>query len=992
MDTRTSHSGYLSPAAAWALAFGCAVGWGAFVMPGTTFLPMAGPLGTVLGIVVGALVMGVIALNYHFLMQRHPDAGGAYVYVKELCNHDHAFLCGWFLLLTYAAIAWANATALALVERTLFRGIFRFGFHYRFVGWDVWGGELLLSTLALVAAGALLAYRKRWAARLQTLLAFILAGGSALALAVVFWKTDGGLPSLAPAFASGSGSNVAQVLGIVALAPWAYVGFESVSHSAEAFRFRRTRMFWVMAAALATAAFAYVALVAVAASPVARPEGIADWPSHVADLDSLAGNASIPVFQAMETVLGRPGMVILTITVLAALFTGLLGFLTAASRLLMAMSRDGLFPVWLSSVNRHESPAHAIWALVGVSCLVPFAGRTAIAWIVDVTTVGASVAYGYVSWCTFSSARRAGSRLFAVSGIAGLVASGAFAVYCLVPDLLAITTFSTESYLILAAWSVLGALRFRNLLVGDSSGRLGKSTIVWLALLFLVFFTMHVWGRQATYRVADSVVTEVSKHYAAYPRHTHHATPTTPSTDDPFLVEEKEVISDLLTSYHIAQLAIVVLALGVMVGIYTAISRRERAAAKAKEYFFSTVSHDIRTPLNAIVGFTEALRLPPASGPAAPPGNPAERSEALNAILTSASTLVRIVDDILDLSRFESGSFVLDPEPTDCPALLRRVAGGFMPAARHAGLDLRVVAPPMPRLLLDPVRLRQIIFNLIGNAVKFTEKGHIEVRASFTPLPGTIEGDLTLEVEDSGVGIAEEDIPRITSAYVQVGAKFARNGGTGLGLAICRQLATAMNGTFSVRSALGQGTTFTLSFPHLKTAEEDSATAEPVPPAPLPPPPNPPNPPNPTIPNTPTIPSPPPAAPTPAPAPAEPAAPAPRILLVDDSKMNLMVLKALINRLGTYDIVLAADGNEALALLRDTSAPPFALVLTDYWMPNLDGAGLVSAIRADPRLAALPVHVVTADVELQPTYASKGFTSLLLKPVTANALRPLLSS
>ncbi len=759
-----------------------------------------------------------------------------------------------------------------------------------------------------------------------------------------------------------------------------------------------------MASALAAAAFAYVALVAVAASPAARPEGIADWPSHVAALDTLAGNASMPVFLAMENALGRPGMAILAVTVLAAVFTGLMGFLTAASRLLVAMSRDGLFPAWLAAVNRHGSPDRAIWALVAVSCLAPLAGRTAITWIVDVTTVGASVAYGYVSWCAFSSAHRAGRRLCAATGIAGLVASGAFAVYCLVPDLLAVSTFSTESYLILAVWSVLGAFRFRDLLVGDSTGRLGKSTIVWLALLFLVFFTMHVWGRQATYRVADSVVTEVRNHYAAYPRQTHRSSHATPAPDDPFLVEEKEVISDLLTSYHLAQLGIVVLALGVMVGIYTAISRRERAAAKAKEYFFSTVSHDIRTPLNAIVGYTETLRLPPASAPRAPPDNPAERSEALDAILTSAATLVRIVDDILNLSRFESGDFVLEPEPTDCPALLRRVAGGFMATARHAGLDLRVVAPPMPRLLLDAVRLRQILFNLIGNAVKFTEKGHIEVRASFTQLPGTIEGDLLLEVEDSGVGIAEEDIPRITTAYVQVGAKLARNGGTGLGLAICRQLTDALGGTFHVRSTLGQGTTFAIAFTHVKTAEEEAtepatepagappaetggadgspALAESQPPPPDIPPPEPPPPPVPAVPvvtDVPVVPAP----------PSSPSA-APRILLVDDSKMNLMVLKALLKRLGTFDIATATDGNEALALLQAPDAPPFALVLTDFWMPNLDGAGLVSAIRADSRLSALPVHVVTADVELQSKAVTLGFDGILLKPVTPDALRPIL--
>jgi two-component system chemotaxis response regulator CheY len=106
--------------------------------------------------------------------------------------------------------------------------------------------------------------------------------------------------------------------------------------------------------------------------------------------------------------------------------------------------------------------------------------------------------------------------------------------------------------------------------------------------------------------------------------------------------------------------------------------------------------------------------------------------------------------------------------------------------------------------------------------------------------------------------------------------------------------------------------------------------------------------------------------------------------------MNLMVLKTLLKRLGNYDIALASDGNEALKLLRDPTARPFAIVLTDYWMPNLDGAGLVAAIRADPRLSSLPVEVITADVELQESYASKGFDGLMLKPVTPDALKPLL--
>lgn len=968
---------YLSPAAAWALAFGSAVGWGAFVMPGTTFLPVAGPLGTLLGIVVGALVMGVIALNYHFLMQRHPDAGGAYAYVKELCNHDHAFLCAWFLVLTYAAIAWANATALALIGRTMFHGVFCFGFHYGFAGWEVWGGELLLSAGALVVAGALLAHAKRWAARVQLVLAVVLAAGAAVALGAVLWKSGGGLAALAPAFPAGGKRALPQVLGIVALAPWAYVGFESVSHSVEGFRFSRRLAGWVMGAALAVSAFAYAALAAVAASPLARPEGVAGWPQHVAALDSYPGVAGMPVFNAVENALGRPGAVLLAVATLAAVFTGLLGMLTAASRLINAMARDELLPAWLGKLTRGKSPAAAVWLLVAVSCLVPFAGRTAIGWIVDVTTIGASVAYGYVSWCALVASHQHGeSRLYAATGIAGVLAAVAFAVYCLVPHLMSVVTFATDSYLILAVWGILGSLVFRHLLVHDKTGRLGKSTVVWLALLLLVFFASHMWVRLATYHIADDVVTEVGAHYAAEASHEALA------PDDPFLLQQEDTIEDALTRYHLVQLAMVVLALGVMFSIYAVIARREHAAAKAKDYFFSTISHDIRTPINAIVGFTETLRL-------APPTTRGEREETLAAILTSSRTLLRIVDDILELSRIETGSFVLNPEPADCPVLVRRVARAFADSARKAGLDLRVKTPSMPRLLVDAVRLRQIVFQLVGNAIKFTEKGFVEVRLTYTPAIGAMVGDLLIEVEDSGVGISAEDIPRIATAYVQHGAKLARNGGTGVGLAVCRQLATAMGGTFSVRSALGHGTTFSVFLPHLKTAEDDPNAVPEDDDAPLDAPLD--------APATPAVPEPPalepPATAAAAPAATEataPAVPLPRILIVDDAKMNLMVLKALLKRLGNYDIAMASDGNEALELLRRAGDRPFSLVLTDYWMPNLDGGGLVGAIRADPHLASIPVHVITADIELQAEYVSKGFDSLLLKPVTPDSLRPLL--
>ena len=132
MDTENSRPGssrldrYVTPLAAWALAFGCAVGWGAFMMPGSTFLPQAGPLGTVLGIVIGGIIMVIIGFNYHYMINLYPDAGGAFAYAKKEFGYDHGFLCAWFLILTYVAIIWANATALPLLFRNLLGGVFQF--------------------------------------------------------------------------------------------------------------------------------------------------------------------------------------------------------------------------------------------------------------------------------------------------------------------------------------------------------------------------------------------------------------------------------------------------------------------------------------------------------------------------------------------------------------------------------------------------------------------------------------------------------------------------------------------------------------------------------------------------------------------------------------------------------------------------------------------------------------------------------------------------
>ncbi|MER2055331.1 MAG: amino acid permease, partial [Clostridia bacterium] len=222
------HGKYLSALGAWALAFGCAVGWGSFVMPGNTFLPLAGPLGSALGLGLGAVIMLIIAVNYHFLMNRYPDAGGTYTYTKKSFGYDHGFLSAWFLILTYVAIIWANATALPLIARTLLGNVFQFGFHYEIAGYHVYMGEMILAVGALILA-ALVCLRRKAAEWTQIVMAVLLFAGVVICFVFAAARTNLTEPFV-PAF-SPQQTPLGGTFTVFGLAPWAYVGFESITHS-----------------------------------------------------------------------------------------------------------------------------------------------------------------------------------------------------------------------------------------------------------------------------------------------------------------------------------------------------------------------------------------------------------------------------------------------------------------------------------------------------------------------------------------------------------------------------------------------------------------------------------------------------------------------------------------------------------------------------------------------------------------------------------------
>jgi signal transduction histidine kinase len=360
------------------------------------------------------------------------------------------------------------------------------------------------------------------------------------------------------------------------------------------------------------------------------------------------------------------------------------------------------------------------------------------------------------------------------------------------------------------------------------------------------------------------------------------------------------------------------------------------AATRAKSQFLANMSHEIRTPLNTILGYSEILRDEVA--------DPRHRDH-LSAITSGGKALLGIIGDILDLSKIEAGRVELEYAPVEVFELIQEVARTFALRCREKGLEMRVeVDPALPRVLVvSQVHLRQILFNLIGNAVKFTEGGAIRVALKESGRAfDTV--DLVLDVEDTGIGIPLDQIDTIFDAFQQVpGQDASRFGGTGLGLAICRRLADMMGGTLKVRSAQGLGSTFTLLLPGVPISQEEALREE-------------------------------------ASGPFRGSFLPSTLLLVDDIRPNRDLVKHFF-RACPFRFLEAGDGAEAVAIAR---AEHPDLIIMDLRMPFMDGIEATRILKADPQARSIPVIILTASTtqaDEGPVWES-GADGFLRKPIS----------
>ena len=898
---------YLTALGMWALAFGCSTGQGAFVMPGNTFLPVAGPIGTAIGIGIGAVVMLVLAVNYHYLMNKFPDAGGTYSYTKNCFGYDHGFLGAWFLILTYIAIIWANATALPIVARTLFGSTFQFGYMYEIAGFQIYLGEVLLAVTAL-AIGAFVCLRRSLAAGTQIVMSVLLIVLVLVCFIAALINRDLSVSLFKPAFAS-EGSPIQGTFTIFALAPWAYAGFESVSHSAAEAKFPLKKAFRALAISLLTSSVVYIALALLATTYA--PDGMRSWAEYVKNLGDYKGVTSQPTFFAAHSALGDLGSVFIGFAALFGIFTGLIGNNIALSRLVANLSEDGMMPEWIGKIDENHVPRRAILIAFFISIVLPFFGRTAISWIVDVTTVGATIAYAFASGCALKTARKEGSRKAAVFGVTGLIISLFFALAFLIPNLISVKTLATESYLILAAWGLLGFLIFLYILRKDKQHRLGRSNVALIVMLGLIIFTSSVWMRQVTSSAVDRSVTEISSYYTeklAEAGVDIESGATAPAYE--YLDRALHGIESSLWTATLIQIGLIIATLTVLFAIYSRIQKREKQvevekalaeeSSRAKTSFLSNMSHEIRTPMNAIIGLDNiALRDQNLS--------PKTR-EHLEKIGSSAKHLLGLINDILDMSRIESGRMVLKDEEFSFREFMDQVNIMINGQCVDKGLqyNCHLVGRLNDYYYGDDMKLKQVLINILGNSVKFTEApGVVALIAEQISEEGD-ECTLRFTMKDTGIGMDKEYIPKIFEAFSQEDATTTnRYGGSGLGMAITKNFVEMMGGTIDVESEKGVGSVFTVTV-KLKSSErtyrEESGVILPE---------------------------------------------GIRALVVDDDEIACEHAEVLLNSLGV-NTECVTSSTEALETVRSAMelGSPYRLVLTDYKMPAMNGRELSRAIRS----------------------------------------------
>ena len=917
---------YLSVVDVWAMAFGCMVGWGVFAMPGTTFLPVAGPAGTLISMMIGMLIMLIIGGNISYLMGRISITGGVYSYTKEAFGRDHAFLSSWFLCLSYLTIVFLNGTALFFIMRTVFTGISQSGFHYSVAGNDIYLGEILVSVLVLVGVAILFVAAKPVLQRLHTLLSIILFAG--VAVTALFCLPHVSLDVLT-SFGSRGISRGYAVFSLVIMAPWAFVGFEVTAFDTAHFNFPIKKSKGILILAIILAAFAYTAMALV--STVSVPDGFSGWQQYMDGLDSLKGVASVPTFFAAREIMGTGGLVIMTLTAVAAILTGIIGGYRATTRVLSTMAEDRILS------EKFSRTTYSIVFIMGLSIVFALLGRNTLNWFVDLTSFGAIVGFGYTSAAAYKIARTEDNRKTMITGIVGTALSALFAIVQIVPRLAAMEAMGSEAFLMLSMWCLLGFVFYWRTVIRSTLTEYSGMSASGVVLFALLVYSALMW---------------LAKRLAS--------------------AETMDQMKIILYRGGILVIVIIFVGLAVMLYVQSVVRKKHEAVERekihavesslAKRQFLFNMSHDIRTPMNAIIGYTNLAR-------------EEENVELIRGYLEkidgSSQHLLALINDILEMSRIESGKIELEYIPTDLCAVFDGMRDLFSEQMKQKEMDFHVHTNQVQNRYVwcDRKNLNRVLLNVLSNAYKFTPEGGT-VKASLWEV-GSGEngyGSYEMRIKDSGIGMSKKFADKIFTAFERERTSTVSGvEGTGLGMSITKSIVELMGGTIEVLTAPGSGTEIIVRLKFRLAKEEDLSRTEKTGDG----------------------------SQNPEERESSLDFSAKRLLLVEDNQINMEIALMILKQAG-FMVETAENGKTALDKISASKPGYFDAVLMDIQMPVMDGYEAARSIRnlEDKELAAVPIIAMTANAFKEDQRAAReaGMQAHIAKPIDVSLLMKTLAS
>lgn len=424
----------LSKLEVFSIVLGSIIGWGSFMLPGTKFLKEAGVINTTIGLFLGALFIIIIQNSYYIMLENHNEEGGEFSFAYKHCGRNHGFIVGWFLLLAYLTIIPLNGTAFPLVIRKLFGDVFQFGYLYSIAGYKVYIGEIIISSLIVILFAYVNIKGIRESAKVQNMISLTLVLLVLTVFISMFIKVD--RTDFLNNYIYDYQFNLGEVLKIFAITPFAFVGFDNIPQICKEFDFGAKKASLIAVASVSIGSLIY--------SILNMTTGLVYSPEEAMALDWALGTGVL-------SVLGRFGFLLLVIALSAAVTSGINGFMISTSKLMGSISNHHMVPKRYSYVNKNGVFKNAIIFATAISLIAPWFGREVILWIVDMSSLGAAIAYLYVCFIAF----RLGKTMFRrVVSLLGVVASLMTVALLLIPPSPA--ALGKESRIALALWVGLG--------------------------------------------------------------------------------------------------------------------------------------------------------------------------------------------------------------------------------------------------------------------------------------------------------------------------------------------------------------------------------------------------------------------------------------------------------------------------------------------------------------------------------------------------------